>query len=165
MGKRTRPISTGEYRKLLNRLDERTALAVRISANTGLRVSDVLRLRAEDWRRKITVTERKTGKVRTVHLPESTFRAGRDYIRKNSITGEIFKCNRSTLFRHVQKVARELGFEHVSMHSLRKMYAQKYARKHGLTATQEELQHKYISTTLLYVVGEKELEAVLNGRG
>jgi len=163
MGKRTRPISTGEYRKLLNRLDDRTALAVRISANTGLRVSDVLRLKAEDWRRKMTVTERKTGKTRTVQVPESTFKAVRDYIQTNSITGLIFPCDRSTIFRHVQKAAQQLGFEHVSMHSLRKMYAQNYARKHGLEATQEELQHKYISTTLLYVIGERELERVLNG--
>lgn len=163
MGKRTRPITPGEYRKLLNRLDERTALAVRISANTGLRVSDVLRLRAEDWRRKMAVTEKKTGKTRIVQLPESTYKAVRDYIRANGITGEIFPCNRSTIFRHVQKAAQQLGFEHVSMHSLRKMYAQKYARKHGLEATQEELQHKYISTTLLYVIGERELERVLNG--
>ncbi len=163
MGKRTRPISTGEYRKLLNRLDERTALAVRISANTGLRVSDVLRLRAEDFRRKMTVVEKKTGKTREIQLPESTFQAVRKYIRANNITGEIFPCDRSTIFRHVQRAAQALGFEHVSMHSLRKMYAQKYARKHGLSATQEELQHKYISTTLLYVVGEKELERILNG--
>ncbi len=163
MGKRTRPISTGEYRKLLHRLDERTALAVRISANTGLRVSDVLRIRAEDFKRKMTVTEKKTGKTREIRLPESTYQAVRKYIQSNGITGEIIKCNRSTIFRHVQAAAKALGYEHVSMHSLRKMYAQNYARKHGLTATQEELQHKYISTTLLYVVGERELEGLLNG--
>jgi len=163
MGKRTRPISTGEYRRLLNRLDARTALVVRISANTGLRVSDVLRLKAEDFRRKMTVTEKKTGKTREVRLPESTYQAVRKYIQANGITGEIFPCDRSTIFRHVQRAAKALGFEHVSMHSLRKMYAQKYARKHGLEATQKELQHKYISTTLLYVVGEQELEMVLNG--
>ncbi len=162
MGKRTRPISTGEYRKLLGRLDERTALAVRISANTGLRVSDVLRIRAGDFRRKMTVTEKKTGKTREIKLPESTYQAVRKYIQANGITEEIFPCDRSTIFRHVQKAAKELGFEHVSMHSLRKMYAQKYTRKHGLIATQEELQHKYISTTLLYVVGERELERVLS---
>ncbi len=161
---RTRPITPGEYRKLLNRLDERTALAVRISANTGLRVSDVLRLRAEEFRRKMTVTEKKTGKAREIRLPESTYTAVRKYIQANGITGEIFPCDRSTIFRHVQKAAKELGFDHVSMHSLRKMYAQNYARKHGLAAAQEELQHKYISTTLLYVVGEKELEALLNAK-
>ncbi len=165
MGKRTRPITPGEYRKLLNRLDERTALAVRISASTGLRVSDVLRLRAEDFRRNMTITEQKTGKNRKVRLTENTYQAVREYIRKNRITGEIFKCNRSTIFRHVKRAAEMLGLEHVSMHSLRKMYAQKYARKHGLAATQDELQHKYISTTLLYVVGEKELEELLNGHG
>lgn len=163
MGRRTRPISTGEYRKLLHRLDERTALVARISANTGLRVSDVLLLRVEGLKRRMTVTERKTGKVRTVQLPESTYKAVRDYIRANGITGEIFPCDRSTIFRHIQKAAKELGLTHVSMHSLRKMYAQKYARKYGLEATQQELQHKYISTTLLYVIGEKDLERVLNG--
>ncbi len=157
----TRSISLGEYRKLLNRLNERDALAVRISASTGLRVSDVLGLRVDDIKRKMVVYERKTGKRRIVHLAESTYKAVKDYIERHKKKGRLIDCNRSTVYRNIKKAASDIGLEHVSMHSIRKMYARKYAKKHGLSAAQEELQHKYISTTMMYVFDEKELDNLL----
>lgn len=164
MGNRQRAVTLGEYRRLLRRLDERTALAVRISANTGLRVSDVLGITLEQLSRKMTVYERKTGKSRVVRLPQSTYDYARAYARRNGIkTGLLIDCHRSTIYRHLRRAVDDLGLHHVSMHSLRKFYARKYARKHGARASQAELRHKYYSTTLLYLVDDSALEVLMDG--
>ena len=63
---RTRAITSDELRRLLRRLDDPARLAVRIAADTGLRISDILALRPGDLAERMTVTERKTGKQRTV---------------------------------------------------------------------------------------------------
>ncbi len=165
MGARQRPITTGEYRKLINRLDEESALAVRISANTGLRVSDVLSIRVGDIKRTMTVTEGKTGKSRKVHLPVSTYKAAVRWSAGRAPDERLIDCNRATVYRHIRAVAGELGMDHVSMHSLRKYYARRYTKKHGIAKTQEELQHKYRSTTMLYVLTDEEIERLLDDKG
>lgn len=165
MGARQRPITTGEYRKLINRLDEESALAVRISANTGLRVSDVLSIKVGEVKRTMAITERKTGKSRKVHLSESTYKAALQWGRGRDQSERLIKCDRATVYRHIRAVATELGMSHVSMHSLRKYYARRYTQKHGIVKTQEEMQHKYRSTTMLYVLTDEEIEGLLNGKG
>lgn len=49
------------------------------------------------------------------------------------------------------------------MHSIRKLYARRYCAAHGLAATQRELQHDYLSTTLLYVLDPQEVENLTKG--
>ena len=76
---RTRPIASAELRALLKVLPDAAALAVRISADTGLRVSDVLSIRSGDLAPTMQVTERKTGKARRVRLRPATLAAARAY--------------------------------------------------------------------------------------
>lgn len=156
---RTRAITPAELRKLLAILPPEAALAVRISADTGLRVSDVLALKASDIAPTMTVTERKTGKRRKVRLKQSTVRACQAYAGRKD--APLLDVNRSTVYRQVRKAAAELGMEHVSMHSIRKLYARQYCRAHGLAATQKELQHDYLSTTLLYVLAPEDVERMM----
>ena len=69
---RTRPIASAELRALLKVLPDAAALAVRISADTGLRISDVLAIRSGDLAPTMQVTERKTGKARRVRSYRTT---------------------------------------------------------------------------------------------
>lgn len=156
---RTRPITPNELRKLLKVLPPAAALAVRISADTGLRVSDVLSIRCGDLQRTMKVRERKTGKQRTVHLKPATLKACKAFAAHGE--DKLLPVNRSTIYRQITKAAAELGYDHVSMHSIRKLYARNFCKAHGLAETQREMQHDYLSTTMLYVLNPEDVERML----
>lgn len=147
---RTRPISEKELRKLVRQLDEPSRLAVLISADTGLRISDILAITPGQLAPSMVITEQKTGKTRTVHLRPSTLKAAKAYSRYSGT--HLIDCDRSTIYRHIRQTAEQLGMSHISMHSIRKYYARRYYRAHGLASTQREMSHNYLSTTLLYLV-------------
>lgn len=156
---RTRPITPAELRKLLKLLPDASALAVRISADTGLRISDILAIRSGDLAPVMLVTERKTGKSRRVRLRPATLKAAKAYAAHGC--DHLIPHAPSTIYRQIRRAAAELGMEHVSMHSIRKLYARQYCRAHGLAATQRELQHDYLSTTMLYVLDLDQIQDMI----
>lgn len=160
---RTRAITTGEYRALLRTVPLRTQIALRIMADTGLRVGDVLALTIGQISRTMIIQEQKTGHKRTVHLTARTLSACRAYAAGRPANARLITCNRSTIYRDIRRAADRRNWQHVSAHSLRKYYAQRYCRHHGLAATQAELQHRDTITTLIYVVNRDKLEALLDG--
>lgn len=107
------------------------------------------------------VVEQKTNKERQVTLSMGTLRRASMMAKERKQGERLVGCNRSTLYRDVHGAAKELGLENVSMHSFRKMYARRYAREQGVDAAQKELQHRYVSTTLLYLVDEDVLRKLL----
>lgn len=156
---RTRPINRTQLQALLDVLPPAAALAIRISADTGLRISDVLAIRASDIAPTMRVMERKTGKQRTVRLSAATLDAALRYAKHGH--DMLIPRNRSTIYRQIRHAADNLGMPHVSMHSVRKYYARQYCRKHGLDATQREMQHDYLSTTLLYVLNTSDIGRII----
>lgn len=160
---RTRAITTAEYRTLLRTVPIRTQVALRIMADTGLRIGDVLALTVGQIARTMVVRERKTGHVRTVHLTPRTLAACRAYAARRPAAARLIPHDRSTIYRDIRRAADRRKWAHVSAHSLRKYYAQRYCRRHGLAATQAELQHRDTVTTLIYVVDHDRLEALLHG--
>lgn len=146
-------------RKLLAILPPAASLAVRISADTGLRVSDVLAIRCGDLQSKMKVRERKTGKSRWVRLKPATLRACKAYASHGK--DRLIPYDRSTIYRQIKKAATDLGYDHVSMHSIRKLYARRFCKEHGLAATQREMQHNYLSTTMLYVLAPEDVERMM----
>lgn len=119
-------------------------------ADTGLRVSDVLALRIYQIRRTMYITEGKTGKRRRVQLSPATLAAAKAYAADRRAGDKLIQADRSTIYRTISITAKALGMEHISAHSLRKYFAQKYCKRHGLEATRRELQHRDIMTTILY---------------
>lgn len=156
---RTRPITPAELRKLLKLLPDASALAVRISADTGLRISDILAIRSGELDSTMRVIERKTGKARPVRLRPATLKAAKAYAAHGC--DRLIPHAPSTIYRQIRRAAAELGMEHVSMHSIRKLYARQYCRAHGLAATQRELQHDYLSTTMLYVLDPDQIQDMI----
>ena len=132
-------------------------------ADTGLRISDVLELTVGQIARTMHVRESKTGHVRTVHLTARTLSACRAYAADRPAAAHLIPYNRSTIYRDIRRAADRHGWQHVSAHSLRKYYAQRYCRHHGLAATQAELKHRDTITTLIYVVDRDRLEGLLHG--
>ena len=147
---------------MLKVLPPAAALAVRISADTGLRVSDVLSIRCGDLQSTMKVRERKTGKQRTIHLKPATLKACKAFAAHGE--DKLIPVNRSTIYRQIRAAAAELGYTHISMHSIRKYYARQYCRAHGLAATQREMQHNYLSTTLLYVLDPTDSDKMIGGQ-
>mgnify|MGYP001624240406 CR=1 FL=1 len=133
----------------------------RIIADTGLRISDVLALRIYQIRRTMWISETKTGKRRKIRLAPATLAAARLYAQGRRAGCRLIDADRSTIYRTISITARALGMEHVSAHSLRKYFAQKYCRKHGLEATRQELQHRDIMTTILYTTDYDTLRGIL----
>lgn len=146
---RTRPITSDELRRLLRELDEPARLAVMICADTGLRISDILSIQPGQLGPTMKIVEQKTGKTRTVKLRKKTLEAARKYAKYSG--KYLIDRDRSTIYRQIHSTAEQLGMAHVSMHSIRKYYASRYYRAHGLAATQRELRHDFLSTTLLYL--------------
>lgn len=134
----------------------------RIIADTGLRISDVLALRIYQIRRTMWISETKTGKRRKIRLMPATVAAARLYAQGRRAGCRLIDADRSTIYRTISITAQALGMRRVSAHSLRKYYAVKYCKKHGISATQRELQHRDVLTTMLYVRTPDEIERFLH---
>ena len=147
---RTKAITDVQLDLLCKTLPWRDSLAMRIMRATGLRVSDVLALKKADLANTMTVREIKTGKSRTITIPSALLKEMQLYasLHKGS---RLIIAHRSTIYRSVHKRALQLGWPCISAHSARKAYARAYARTHSLRATQKEMQHSTLGTTLLYL--------------
>lgn len=147
---RTKGLTDKQLKLLCSALPWRDSLAMRIMRQTGLRVSDLLSLKKADIARKMVVKERKTGKTRTVYLTAALVRECAIYASMHRGL-KLFNCDRSTIYRSVHRTALAFGWENISAHSARKSFARAYCKKHGIEATQRELQHESLSTTLIYL--------------
>lgn len=65
--------------------------------------------------------------------------------------------HRTTYWRHFNDAVERAGLagRGYSPHSLRKCYAVKLFKKSGLKAVQDDLGHKYESTTMLYAFSDQ----------
>lgn len=117
--------------------------------------------------------EAKTGKIRGLNLsPEITYtltqyrravggRRGRSplafaFQARRRAEGTRHSLHRSTIYRAWETAIREAGLsgKGYTIHSLRKCYAVDLLKKTGsVEAVQADLGHKYLSTTLLYIMG------------
>lgn len=118
-------------------------------------------LHLRNWqlaKKTITLKERKTGNVRTVeNFCSKPCGKPFEYVfRGRGLPGERRKLHRSTFWRHFEKAVKEAGCagKGYTVHSLRKVYAVNLYRASGdIKAVQEDLGHKSLATTCLYVLG------------
>lgn len=162
--KKTRPLQTTAtyYTQFLSALPPYARLAWDIAEETGLRISDILRLRRPQSTNdcSIGIIEKKTGKPRSLYFTSSMIR------RMIALSGKtyVFERNgkpmhRDTIGKQIRKVARAFGMpEGVSMHSARKIFARRlYAWSKDVEKVQEALNHSHVETTLRYLFGTKEV--------
>ena len=152
---------------LLALLNPVNRLICQVMLHTGLRVNDVLQLKAAQLGRCFTVTEHKTGKKRRVGLPDW-------------LTAEILKQSdgsvwafpspkdkrkhrtRQGVWRAVKKIARLCKFTgNTGTHSLRKVYAVQLMEKyHDVQHVQRALNHSNDTVTLLYALADQLMQSV-----
>lgn len=115
---------------------ERNQFLFILGINTGLRMSDLVALRAADIRdRDVTyIKEKKTGKVRTIYLGQISENIQQYFVGKTILQDEyLFKsqCGGSHLtvnyvYKLFQKVASQLNREDIGTHTLRKTFGYHY---------------------------------------
>lgn len=139
-------------------------LVCQVCLHTGLRVSDVLRLRTEQLKPRFWVTEQKTGKRRMVGLPAPLLEA----IRRQA--GEVWAFpgvdpakhrTRQAVWKDVKRASVAFRLpQNVGVHSFRKVYAVDLMHKYGdIEKVRRALNHGSQTTTMIYAMADGLLTA------
>lgn len=150
-----------ELKEYFKEQNERNYILFLLGINTGLRISDILRLRVRDvegW--NIFIREKKTNKIKDVKMPSDLKKALRDYTKgkpKNeflikSRNGKNKPITRSMAYVILNQAAQEFGLERIGTHSLRKTYGyHHYKQFKDAVALQQMLNHTDQKETLRYI--------------
>lgn len=158
---RTDWIEHDDMKLVMRLLTPANALAAEVALRTGLRISDVLSIKKEQLEKgcRFTVREQKTKKSRRVYLGEDLRgrllrQSGSIYVFEHALDPARHRT-RQAVFKDLKRAAKALRIDaNFAPHSMRKIYAVDYFRRHGLAATQKILGHNYPSTTLIYLLSE-----------
>lgn len=159
---RTEYLLRQEVERVLAALMPSNRLVMRVILHTGLRVSDVLRLRPEQLQPRVWVTESKTGKRRQVGFPAellADLRAesgehwvfpGRDPTRHRT---------RQAVWADVKRAAWAFRLpQNVGTHSARKVYAVHLMERYGdIKQVQRVLRHSSPAVTAIYAMADELL--------
>jgi integrase len=150
-----------ELAEALTKYDPKYRFMWVLGTKTGLRISDLLSLRVWDIKKNMEVTEKKTGKLRRITLDDATMDEMRLYLQRMFLRPNMLlfpgyisgqPLNRKHVWRVISSVARSIGMEGVSPHSMRKTYATDLYNATGdVYAVQKALNHKFPSTTMSYL--------------
>lgn len=133
-----------------------------IGINTGLRISDILRLTVSDVKNKthIIMKEQKTSKVKRFLINSSLRQeidkyiinmADEDYLFK-STRGENLPITRVQAYRILRQAAEKCQLEEIGSHSLRKTFGfWHYKQYKDVAILQDIFNHSAPSVTLRYI--------------
>lgn len=135
-----------------------------ISIETGLRVGDVAQLTWHSLQgSRLDFVAQKTGKKGTAFLSEETAQLLWQ-LRRRATSKWMFPApsnqaahiSRQVLWKRLKAACRDcrINPDGISPHSLRKVYAVREYREHGLSAAQAGLQHTDIGTTEIYALAD-----------
>lgn len=163
--------------KLIRDGDPMFGLLIQMGSYTGLRISDLKRIRWVDviGRDEIELKEVKTGKLRTVHI-HLDLRASIEKIYQEIAPFEdefIFISNRGTPYsiqyinRKLKRIARDYNLDiRFSTHSFRKTFGRRIWSKNGyseksLILLSQIFNHSNVAITKRYLgIREKEIKDV-----
>lgn len=153
--------------EVLNELNKgknakRNVLIFKLGVTTGLRISDIIKLRIEDVRGKteFELTEQKTNKKRKVYL-DNILADLTNYL--NSLDADdiwLFPnywdkskhLTSNQYYKLLQKVAKELEIDYLGTHSMRKTFGYWYYKEYKDVATLMTIfNHSSPSITLRYI--------------
>lgn len=141
----------------------KTAFALSLEANLGLRISDVLRLKLKNFKNgKLEIKEKKTGKLQYRNINPNVMQIILEYALENKLNKDdlLIDVGVRTIQRNLKVVCNHLGLNNISTHSWRKLYAttQYELNNHNLELVKELLNHSSIATTQRYIrVSQKEI--------
>ena len=157
-----------------NKNAERDVFLFLIGINSGLRMSDIVKLKKQDLisSKNPRIVEKKTGKTRILYLSSlqdliqeyTKDLAADDYLFPSTKGGHV---EVNTVYQMFQKVAKLLGRDDIGTHTLRKTFGYHYYKKTKDVATLMEIfGHSSEKITKRYIgINEDEIsETLLNFR-
>ena len=157
--KKPHSITNQQADRLIRRLEHRDQLLLRLAIETGLRISDLLKLKVSDIKKNMTVYETKSRRSRSFKISDELFRDLKNFTRYKRHSSILFysarnkqkSVHRSTIHRRIKKACRGLKFN-ASAHSTRKLFARNVFHRTGtLKSVQETLNHRNLIVTLTYL--------------
>lgn len=143
-----------------------------LGINTGLRISDILKLKVEDlYGTHITMREQKTGKQKRIQItPELKRelkwyldgRKGSEYLIK-SRQGKNKPICRQMAYKILRKIAKQFGLEEIGTHTLRKTFGyHMYAKTKNIALLMTIFNHSSERVTLKYIgMDQDEMDRAL----
>ncbi|MEJ6952086.1 site-specific integrase [Natronospora cellulosivora (SeqCode)] len=151
-----------EMKTELLRKNYRDYILFLVGINTGLRVSDILKLKVADVKEKthIMIKEQKTGKSKRIFI-NNNLRLELDKYIANlnddtylfvSNKGENSPISRRHAYRILKEVGDSIGLKEVGTHTMRKTFGYwHYQQYHDVALLQELFNHSAPSVTLKYI--------------
>ena len=180
MNKKTAALTKRQYEDIIRTLkeggtnfrpNERVAAALTLEANLGVRISDILKLRLDDFKQSgerffLDIVEQKTGKKRNFTVPAELYRYVKLYCLENGIApGErIFPITERAVQKQLKIVCDYCEYENISTHSFRKFFASEIYKNNGydIMLVKHLLQHSSAATTQRYIgLDKKQVEDAL----
>jgi integrase len=150
-----------EIKEFFKEDNERNYLLFLMGINTGLRISDILKLKVEDVKgTHIVLREQKTGKQKWIRITPSLKREINKYIAGKDDNEYIFKSRqgknkpigRSMAYKILRKAANEFKLKDIGTHTLRKTFGYHfYQQTKDVAMLQEIFNHSSPDITLRYI--------------
>ena len=160
------PIRDGELIKeievFLKETDSRNFMMFLLGTYTGLRISDILRLRVKDVADKsyINLKEKKTSKHKRIPINPVLKRELKAYIEGKPMNECLIKSrvgnnqaiSRSQAYRIMREVANEFNLDEIGTHSMRKTFGYHYYKQtKDIAFLQMVFNHAKPEDTLRYI--------------
>ena len=148
---------------ILKTTNKRNYLLWILGTNTGLRISDILKLRVKDVKGSfINIVEQKTQKKRTIKINKKLKDVIKDFIKGMNDNDVLFQSrvgvNRALGVRRCQQIIKEVAHlvgieENINTHTMRKTFALNLYRVTGnnIGLVMEALNHSKEVITLRYL--------------
>lgn len=151
-----------DIQEYLKRTNERNYIMLITGTYTGLRISDVLKLKVSDVKDKkfIYIREKKTGKQNIIELNPLLIKAYKNYCDDKFQDEYLIKSRnginrpltRVQAYNILKQVGEEFGVENLGTHTMRKTFGYHYYRKTKDVATLMKMfNHSDPSITLKYI--------------
>lgn len=163
--------------EFINELDKgkngkRNVLIFKMGLSTGLRISDIIKIKVNDVRGKteFELIEQKTGKKRKVYL-HNVLTELTEYL--NTLNNDVWlfsntwdkskHLSSNQYYKILQKVAKNLNLDYIGTHTMRKSFGYWYYKEYKDVATLMTIfNHSSPSITLKYIdITEEEIKNTL----
>jgi integrase len=156
---RPKTITREQAYAIAHKLGVRERQIFLLGIETGIRISDLLRLSMSDVRRNpIRIYESKSKRVRSIQISDELHGELCRWNTRDSPSFAFYSLRdtkkpyvRMTYHRKLKEAAKVLRID-FSAHSMRKLYARNiFDKTKDIFAVQEAMNHKYITTTATYL--------------
>lgn len=140
--------------------------------NSGLRISDILRLRVIDTKRNyFNLIEMKTGKKKRIEMTPGLRKELREYAEGKLDHEFLFKSregvnkpiSRSMAYKILRASAEKFGLDDIGTHTLRKTFGYHFYKQYkNVAMLQQIFNHRDQDTTLIYIgINQDEMDKAM----